>query len=289
MNIVSIVFAGIGTALACAYCVLLIKSSATYTDYIQGLPNSKYIMKVIYPVGFYLFEVMHYPYTMKLDKKRLQQCKVLHGEHYGEYYFRLNYAQKLSMVLLILPICFFAFALMPQPVILILSGVGAMCAYYYYDMQITDVMNARKVEIERDIADILSKLTLLINAGMIMSEAWIKVSDTGKSTLYQDMKIAMVEIQNGTPEGDAYMNFANRSMNVEVKKIMSLIVQNISKGNKELTDFLKQQTILSWEEKKHSVRKQGEEATSKLMIPTIIMFAGIMILVVVPIFANFSF
>ena len=63
-------------------------------------------------------------------------------------------------------------------------------------------------------------------------------------------------------------------------------MQNLSKGNSELVEYLKQQGKESWENKKHNVRRQGEKASSKLLIPIGIMFIGILIIVVVPIFGN---
>ena len=42
----------------------------------------------------------------------------------------------------------------------------------------------------------------------------------------------------------------------------------------------------SWEEKKHRAKRKGEVAGSKLMIPVMIMFVGILLMVIVPIFAN---
>ena len=42
----------------------------------------------------------------------------------------------------------------------------------------------------------------------------------------------------------------------------------------------------SWEEKKHRAKRKGEAASSKLMIPIMIMFVGILIMVIVPIFTN---
>jgi tight adherence protein C len=161
-----------------------------------------------------------------------------------------------------------------------------VCAYLYYDMQITDISDARRDDIERDWADVVSKLTLLINAGMIMSEAWVKVSETGDSALYKEMRTAVLDMRNGVPDREAYMSFADRCMNVKVKKIMSAIVQNIDKGNSELVGYLKGQNSICWEEKKQYVKTKGEEASGKLLLPICIMFIGILIMVVVPIFVN---
>ncbi len=45
----------------------------------------------------------------------------------------------------------------------------------------------------------------------------------------------------------------------------------------------------SWEERKHYVKRKGETAATKLLLPIGMMFAGILIMVVVPIFGNMGF
>ena len=42
----------------------------------------------------------------------------------------------------------------------------------------------------------------------------------------------------------------------------------------------------SWEEKKHRAKRKGETAGTKLMIPLMIMFVGILFMIIVPIFSN---
>lgn len=278
----------IGTIFSTVYIILIVLGNRKYSSYISNLSDKEHFFKVLYPVGFLVLEKMNYKYSSKLDQKRLKESTVIYGEKYGEFYFRLNYAQKISVCLFIVPFIFLCFPLVNNALIFVIGIVFIICGFWYYDMQITDIIVKRNKEIDRELPNVLSKLTLLVNAGMILSEAWVKVGSTGTSTIYEEMNKSILEIQNGTSELDAYLRFADRCMSVEVKKFIATLVQNITKGNKELVEYLKKQTTLSWEEKKHNVRRQGEKASSKLMIPIGIMFIGLLILIVVPIFANFS-
>ncbi len=45
----------------------------------------------------------------------------------------------------------------------------------------------------------------------------------------------------------------------------------------------------SWMEHKHNARRMGEKIQSKLLIPTLLMFGGIMILIIVPVMSGFNF
>ena len=58
------------------------------------------------------------------------------------------------------------------------------------------------------------------------------------------------------------------------------------KGNDELVIMLQNQSSEVWNAKKQDVRRQGEKASSKLLIPMLFMFVGILIMVIVPIFSN---
>lgn len=49
---------------------------------------------------------------------------------------------------------------------------------------------------------------------------------------------------------------------------------------------LQQQSAEVWEQKKQIVKRKGEKAANSLMIPVFLMFGGILIMVIVPIFAN---
>jgi len=289
MDQVSLIMLIIGTIFALLYIGLILMGNSQYASYIDGLPDNEHFFKPIYPVGFLVLDKLNYSYSTRLDKKRLKQCQVIYGERFAIYYFRLNYAQKVSLSLLVIPFVFLFYPIVNSPYILFFGLILIICAYWYFDMLITDVIDKRDKEIERELPNILSKLTLLVNAGMILSEAWVRVSETGDTTIYKEMKNAVLEIQNGIDEATAYIRFGDRCLNVEVKKFVSTLVQNITKGNKELVDYLKKQAQLSWEEKKHIVRREGEKAASKLMIPIGIMFIGIIIMIVIPIFTGFSF
>ena len=76
--------------------------------------------------------------------------------------------------------------------------------------------------------------------------------------------------------------------NKYVTKLASAITQNMSKGNSEIVKYLKELNDESWMERKHSSRRMAEKVQSKLLVPTLLMFAGILILVIVPVMSGFN-
>ena len=151
----------------------------------------------------------------------------------------------------------------------------------YLDLSLQDKLTARRQEIVLDLPQVLSKLTLLVNSGMVLRDAWKKVSITGERTLYLEMQNTNLEMENGVMEIDAYRNFAERCNVKEVRKFTSLIIQNLNKGNEELAYFMKDLSDEMWEVKKNEVKQKGEKANSQLLLPMI--FIGILLIIMVPI------
>lgn len=64
------------------------------------------------------------------------------------------------------------------------------------------------------------------------------------------------------------------------------MIQNLQKGNAEIAFFLRDMSNEMWEEKKHLVKRKGEAANSKLLLPIAMIFIGILIMIMVPAFTN---
>ena len=130
----------------------------------------------------------------------------------------------------------------------------------------------------------MNKLTLLINAGMTVTRAWEKiVSDSKKdSVLYRELSLTVADIQAGKAELYAYEDFAKRCRIPEITKFVSVAVQNMKKGNTELVSILRLQAAECWEMRKRTAKRLGEEMSTKLLFPMMLMFLAILIIVATP-------
>lgn len=280
---VNIICFAIYLIFALTWIVLLLIGSKKYSDLIDPLDGKKYLLKSLYPVGMMILDIIRYSYDSGLDRKRKSQAIIVYGERFGEYYYRINVAEKVTYLSICITVTPLIGPLFGNPALCLFGLFAAAIAYYYADSKITDVIAERESSITKDFPDMVSKMALLINAGMITREAWESISETGESVLYEEMKTTVFDMQNGTSEIDSYIAFGNRCGVPFVKKFISMLVQNLSKGNKELVDFLKSEAAISWEEKKHLVKRQGEAAANKLMIPIGMILIGIFIMILVPI------
>lgn len=269
--------------LALVWILLLLISAGRYGELIEPLDIKQHPLKGLYCVGFLLLDLVHYSYESPRDVKRMAQTEIVYGQRFGGYYYQVNLAEKLTYISLCLVLAPLFGAVLGSPVMSLAGLFAAGVAWYASDSRISDVMKRREREIIRDLPDMVSKMALLINAGMITREAWAEVAGTGESVLYQEMTNTVLEMQNGTPEVEAYINFGTRCAEQSIKKFVSMLVQNLTKGNKELVNFLKSETVIFWEEKKHLVRRQGEEANNKMMLPLGMMLIGVFIMILVPV------
>lgn len=257
-----------------------------YAKLFDGLEEKDYQFKEIYFMGYAVMEFFKYQYKSKADRKLRKEISVLYGEKYADYFVRVVYAQKITIATLLL--CFAApvYGLTDSFAGVFIILLFAFAAYMYYGTMTEKLITKRSEEILSDFSNVVSKLALLTNAGMIMREAWEDVAYTGNTTLYIEMQKTVDEMNNGVSEIDALINFGSRCIIPEIKKFASTITQGLVKGNSELISMLQQQSKELWGLKKQNVRRQGEKAASKLLIPIMMMFVGILLMIIIPIFTN---
>lgn len=252
----------------------------------QGLDEKEYPLKDIYFVGYELLELIKYNYRTKYDRRLRKEISVLKDDKYADYYIRVTRAQQVTLEYTLFTMSFAMYGLAGSMAAVAIFIMFAFVAFYYYGTSASDKIKKRSEELLSDFSNVVSKLALLTNAGLIMRDAWADVAYNGDTTLYKEMQISVDEMKNGVSETEAIYHFGNRCIIPEIKKFASTIIQGIEKGNSELTALLQEQSAETWNLKRQLVKREGEKASSKLLIPMFLMFMGILIMVIVPIFTN---
>lgn len=252
----------------------------------QGLDEKEYPLKDIYFVGYELLELIKYNYRTKYDRRLRKEISVLKDGKYADYYIRVTRAQQVTLGYTLFTMSFAMHGLAGSMAAVTIFIMFAFVAFYYYGTSASDKIKKRSEELLSDFSNVVSKLALLTNAGLIMRDAWADVAYNGDTTLYKEMQISVDEMKNGVSETEAIYHFGNRCIIPEIKKFASTIIQGIEKGNSELTALLQEQSAETWNLKRQLVKREGEKASSKLLIPMFLMFMGILIMVIVPIFTN---
>lgn len=146
----------------------------------------------------------------------------------------------------------------------------------------------RDERITAEFPNAVSKLALLVNSGMEVAKAWQLTAYSNDGVLYEEMR-SVVEMQNNNVSPTvAYTRFMDNCNNKYTSKLATSILQNLSKGNSEIGIMFLQINNESWSEKKHNAKRVGEQAQGSLLIPTLMIFGGIMVLIIVPVVMQFG-
>lgn len=274
------------SAISLAVWMFFYSKGKKHNGMFEVLEEKDFPFKEIYGLGYAVLETVKYGYKTKGDRKLRQQLDVLYGEKYSEYYLRVIHAQQITLSFSLFVLSFTFYGLSQEILALIVGFVFSGLSYYYFGTVAKKKILKRSDQLLHDFSEVVSKLALLTNAGMILKEAWQEVAFAGEGIIYTEMQMAVNEMNNGVAEVDAIYNFGTRCIIPEIKKFTSTIIQGITKGNSELTAMLQEQSKEVWQLKKQIVRREGEKAGSKLLIPICIMFVGILIMILVPIFTN---
>lgn len=258
------------------------KYDEKYANFLIGINPEDYKYPELFPIGFELMERLHFNMKSQRGRKRVKELSEIYGKKYAEYYYYISVGSKYAYGFTILT-GVLIFAAMSNNVSVLIFGIaiGALLLWYLEEL-VNDKLEERREELMLDFPQVLSKITLLVNSGLVLREAWKKVSCSGERVLYQEMKKTTEEIDNGTSEIEAYQNFASRCAIKEIRKFSNMVTQNIHKGTSELTLYLKEMADEMWEEKKNRVMQKAQDANGKLLIPTAIIFIGILAMIMVP-------
>lgn len=171
---------------------------------------------------------------------------------------------------------------------IVILGVFVLVGYLPYD-EVNKTVKRRADEIERDFPQLVSQMTLLVVAGLEINKAWRISSVGGRGTLYEEMCRVNLDLDNNVSPLEAYSRFITRCNNKYATKLATAIMQNLTKGNAEIANLFRQLNEESWSEYRHGARRMSETVQSKLFIPTMLMFAGILIMVILPVMSGFNF
>ncbi|MBQ4260123.1 MAG: type II secretion system F family protein [Lachnospiraceae bacterium] len=284
----NIIFLALST-IACLSFLILLLISGEFEEYIKPLDSKVFMLPEIYGVGFKVLKIFKFQYKTRGANKLRENMAILYSERYAEYYMRVLYAQKISIAYLIFAVGCAISALADgtdKIVMFVLVCVVCFAVYYTLGQAPADQLKKRGERFMDEFPNAVSTIALLVNSGMILREAWREVSMSHDSELYMEMRKMNEDIDNGVSEIDALYAFSNRCVVSDIKKFTSFIVQGLEKGSKDLASALRIQTNELWQMKKQNTLRRGELASSKLMIPLMVMFVGILIMVMGPIMTN---
>lgn len=298
-----------GTALLLfggTFLVSYIKSKGRYDEYLEPLDKDEYGLKDIIPIGIWLNETSLreklFPKVIinmlaQYDNRQYGKVFQIRGTIYAKFYAMIHQGYRIALGLTVaafLSLIGFIMGLQGDGENAVIFSVMAVAAVlglpFLADGSLDEQIKKKTLSIQIEFPEFVSKLTLLVNAGMTISKAWEKIILDNKKDLplYTEMRYAYAEIQAGRPEAAAYEEFARRCRVKEVTRFVSVVIMNLRRGGSEVVPVLRTQGDECWEMRKMAAKQMGEEASAKLMIPLMIMFVGIILIVATPAMLSFN-
>lgn len=266
--------------------LIIFISNLKYSSIFEALEENEFHLKEIYFMGYGLLEKFHYDYKSKKNRELKKKLSVLYDEKYSDFYLRVVRSQQVTVFLLFFVLAFILYGFTGELAMLAIMLVLAVLLTYYFGKDPDRKIENRSDKLMSEFSEVVSKLALLTDAGMILREAWEETAYSDEGVIYSEMVTAVEDMNNGVSEIEAIRLFGNRCMVPEIKKFTSTLIQGLSKGNRELSAMLAKQSSEVWELKRQLVKRKGEQAQSKLLVPMILMFVGILVMIMIPIFSN---
>lgn len=250
-----------------------------YYEILENLDDDEFPLKGLYGIGFSWSEIGAFRLRGKLRENLIGQAKLLYDFNYAEYYASVVWAQVLTFAHIGITLGLLLAGVTASGLMLVIGfAVGGVFSFYFFN-RMNDLLKTRAQECTAELPEIVSTMALLINAGMMLRKAWEVISNSKEGVVYDLMKQACIDMENGMSEADAMHKFGRMSNSSEIRKFTSALAQSIERGGAELSDFLGRQSLEMWTLKKQLMLQKGEAAASKLLIPTAMLFIGIIVAV----------
>lgn len=162
-----------------------------------------------------------------------------------------------------------------------------------------EIENQKKQERQQmlqDYPEIISKLMLLLSAGMSLRRAMEKIvadykrydRKREKRKAYEVLAETCRELNCGVTEKQAYENIGERCDILQYRTLSALLVQHLQKGNRGMEQILTQEVSMAQELRQQQAKIMGEQASAKLLFPMVLMLLDVFVLLIVPAWISFS-
>lgn len=180
-----------------------------------------------------------------------------------------------------------------------LLGLGALAAaavFYSQRERQKQEQEKRKRSLLLAYPEFVSKLSLLLGAGMGISGALRKMDQMyaakqakgrKREEAYEALHRMVCEMDNGMGELRAYQAFSEDCDLQPYRKLTSLLASAQKVGNRRLLEQLNEEADRVFAERKNAAKRLGEEAGTKLLLPMMLLLMIVMGIVMIPAFLSF--
>lgn len=166
----------------------------------------------------------------------------------------------------------------------------AVCVYYSRYSFLNKKIKETKESVTRDFPDFINKLVLLLNAGMVVTAAFEKITNDYRNRSIQNQKKYLYE-EFCTMEDNINMansgfleelnDISQRSGIRDVMRFNTIIIDNIDKGS-ALVEKLQSESQILWTGRIKMAEEKGRLAETKLTFPMVLQLLVLIIITIAP-------
>ena len=176
--------------------------------------------------------------------------------------------------------------------IFFLGILCTLCLYKGMDKDLDKLYEKRQQKLLFRYPEFVSKLALLTGTGMSVTGAIRRIyadkKDEKGDPLYEELGIFIRGLDNGMLEEHALEEFGKRSGLIQYRKFCTLLSINMKKGSLNLKSMLENEAEEAFTNHQQQIKKMGEEAGTKLLLPMIMMLGVVVVIIMIPAFMTYQ-
>ncbi len=172
-----------------------------------------------------------------------------------------------------------------EPEMLVYGVVCAAAAPFVLYKQEQAKLLRKKREMLIELPEALNQLMLLVGAGETVQQAIIRIAEhsSGSSNpLRQELSETAGALRMNASFAKSMEEFSKRCAMQETTLFTTTLLLNYRRGGDEMLVSLRELSMTLWDKRKALAKTLGEEASSKLVFPMVLIFFVVMVIVSVP-------
>ena len=150
---------------------------------------------------------------------------------------------------------------------------------------------------ERDFPVIVHLLTLYMGAGLSFFSAVKRISqnyqkqrelDDSKKYAFEKMMRMEQQMSNGVSQREACQDWGMQFRTDSYQKLSLILIQSFTKGGREAAMLMEAEEREAFHKRIDRAKKEGEEASTRLLFPMILLLCQVMLLVMYPALTRFQ-
>lgn len=175
----------------------------------------------------------------------------------------------------------------------LLTGIGIVLGRKEEEKR---MRRQREKELTADYPDIVSALSLYVSAGITVRSAFARIfvgyvdrckrGDARDRPGYEAIGRIVRQMEDGVGEESAYHALGSLTGHKDYGKLAMMLTKNLRHGTVLLAEQLEKEEAQVFEMRKLAARTLGEEASTKLLAPMLMLLAVVLVMLVAPALCN---